>query len=127
MKKLPNFFIAASIVSSIFFSSLSVEAQEASNVTIAEKTLGDKTIKLIVFSRTSEIDAPPASNPAGEVQCNSNEVVTGGGFTLSEPSISDVVASNKVRNGWALSFVNFGDHATTGTVYAQCAHIEIAP
>jgi hypothetical protein len=65
--------------------------------------------------------------PAGDVQCQQDEVVTGGGFKLNDPIASTIIASNKVSNGWAVTFVNNGDRPTFATIFAQCAHIEINP
>jgi hypothetical protein len=104
-----------------------IEAQSGPNSTIEEEDTGDRDIKLVVSSRTKQLDAPAVSMPAGDVQCEKDEVVTGGGFKLNDPTASTIIASNKMSNGWAVSFVNNGDRSTFATIFAQCAHIEISP
>ena len=53
--------------------------------------------------------------------------MTGGGFKLNDPTFSTIISSNKVSNGWAVTFMNNGDRPTFATIFAQCAHIEISP
>jgi hypothetical protein len=132
-KKYNKFFITALVVGLVAFSSimrvplLVTDAQVGTNATLPTGALNGKAIKLVVISRTTELEAPASAMPSGEVQCHNDEVVTGGGFKLTEPSISTIVASNKVENGWAISFLNYGAHPTAAVIYAQCAHIEISP
>ena len=112
---------------STIFAPTLTEAQTGINATVTKEDLGDKTIKLVVSSRTKQLDAPPISMPAGDVQCQEGEVVTGGGFKLNDALFSTIISSNKVSNGWAVTFVNNGDRSTFATIFADCAHIEISP
>jgi hypothetical protein len=126
VERLNKFFITASLIAlAVLFSTLTIPPRVIDAQTNA--SLGDKAVKLIIFSRTKQLEAPAASMPAGDVQCLEGEVVTGGGFKLNDPAISTIVASNKVSNGWAVSFVNDGGYPTSATIFAQCAHIEISP
>ena len=133
MKKAKRYFSMALISAMVAFSSSTIfaptltEAQAGINATVTKEDLGDKEIKLVVFSRTKQLDAPPISMPAGDVQCQQGEVVTGGGFKLNDPTSSTIISSNKVSNGWAVTFVNNGDRPTFATIFAECAHIEISP
>lgn len=131
VQRLNKFFTTASlIVLAVLSSTLTIPPRvidAQTNASLTEEDLGDKAVKLIIFSRTKQLEAPAASMPAGDVQCLEGEVVTGGGFKLNDPAISTIVASNKVSNGWAVSFVNDGGYPTFATIFAQCAHIEISP
>jgi hypothetical protein len=127
-----KFIICGSLVLLLVFSLCLVSphaatAQNIGNATVAEKLLDGKTVKLVVFSRTERLEAPPVSMPAGDVQCHEDEIVTGGGFKLADHSHSTIVSSNKVANGWAISFVNDGDLPASATIFAQCAHMELSP
>jgi hypothetical protein len=115
------------LVFPLFVLTNTVIAQTGNNATVTEKLLGGKTIKLIVFSRTKQLDAEPVSNPAGDVQCHDDESVTGGGFKLANPLLSTIVSSNKMDNGWAVSFANAADKPASATIFAQCAHLELGP
>ena len=132
MEKTIKFFVTTLLAGLVAFCSsiivpLMTEAQAGTNATINKEDLADKAVKLVVSSRTKQLDAPPVSMPAGDVQCQQDEVVTGGGFKLDDPTASTIIASNKMSNGWAVSFVNNGDRPTFATIFAQCAHIEISP
>lgn len=132
MEKTNKFFVTTLLAGIVALCSsiivpLMTEAQAGTNATINKEDLADKAVKLVVSSRTKQLDAPPVSMPAGDVQCQIDEVVTGGGFKLNDPAASTIIASNKMSNGWAVSFVNNGDRPTFATIFAQCAHIEISP
>ena len=132
MQKREGFLIAlisglVAFSPSTIFAPTLTETQAGINATVTKEDLEDKTIKLVVSSRTKQLDALPISMPAGDVQCQEGEVVTGGGFKLNDNLSSTIISSNKVSNGWAVTFVNNGDRSTFATIFAECAHIEISP
>ena len=132
MEKTNKFFMTTLLAGLVAFCSsiivpLMTEAQAGTNATINKEGFADKDVKLVVSSRTKQLDAPPVSMPAGDVQCQQDEVVTGGGFKLNDPTFSTIISSNKVSNGWAVTFMNNGDRPAFATIFAQCAHIEISP
>jgi hypothetical protein len=105
-----------------------VKAPDIANGTVTKEKLSLDAVKIVVISRTKQLYAPAVSAPAGDVQCKSDEVVTGGGFKLTGPENSQtVIFSNKVSNGWAVSFVNNADRPTSAIMYVQCAHLELGP
>jgi hypothetical protein len=58
------------------------------------------------------------------VQCNSDEVVTGGGFDTGFNQQNNVVASKKQGNGWTItSFMTGFGGTITLTVYAECLKV----
>lgn len=85
--------------------SFSLEVTERSNsITDAEGNAGFRTVS---------------------VQCNSDEVVTGGGFDATPNLIvSDIKISKKQDNGWTITSLlrDFGGTVTL-TVYAECLKV----
>ena len=61
----------------------------------------------------------------GTVNCNSDEVVTGGGFEFNQFG-NTVSRDHKSGNGWKFQAFNSGD-AQQAFVYADCAHLELGP
>lgn len=64
----------------------------------------------------------PNSQTNNFVNCNPDEIVTGGGF---ENALVD--ASNKENNGWHIRVNNDRDASRQVRVTAECAHLELGP
>jgi hypothetical protein len=74
MQKREGFLIAlisglVAFSPSTIFAPTLTETQAGINATVTKEDLEDKTIKLVVSSRTKQLDALPISMPAGDVQC----------------------------------------------------------
>ena len=96
---------------------------------------GETSGKPVVTQRSAEVPANPLGTTSAEAQCNPEEVVTGGGFELSEqrrsgggggggtlPPVVFINTSFKEfaeNNAWHIEIVN---PSLTGTVrvYAEC-------
>jgi hypothetical protein len=55
-------------------------AQSGTNFYYKEEITSDRDVKLVVSSKTKQLDAPAPLTPSGDVQCQKDEVVTGGGI-----------------------------------------------
>lgn len=64
----------------------------------------------------------------GHIQCNKDEVVTGGGFATGGGMDVHPTISGKKANGWSAVLVNVGTYTLTNNkVLAECAHLELGP
>jgi hypothetical protein len=57
-----------------------------------------------------------------DAQCNSDEVVTGGGFSEDFAGDINIFKSKKQDNGWAITFRTLGDENRV-SVHAECLKI----
>ena len=54
------------------------------------------------------------------IACNSNEVVTGGGFTRSTNINANILSSHKSGNGWTVTATGVSNAANTFQAFAEC-------
>jgi hypothetical protein len=85
---------------------------------------GGSGFSLQVTERSSTTHFPEGlAHTSGSVQCNSDEVVTGGGYAIIEGYGTLPEVSKKQDNGWFVRFANGAPPEITLTVYAECLKI----
>lgn len=106
-----------------------VKTADLANGAVTKEKLNPNAVKLVVVEREAEFEIPGPGIGAGSVECNSNEVVTGGGVFINGGATAYPIASEKSNtNGWAAIGFNTADDTRTGNkVYAECAHLELGP
>jgi len=92
---------------------------------------GDKgdpgsAVKLVSISRTVEGEIPPNSFGVVTVDCEPNEVVTGGGFIVGIDD-NPVLDSTQFGNGWHYQEHNVRSVTSAPKVFATCTHLEPIP
>jgi hypothetical protein len=82
-------------------------------------------LSLQATERSKTVTAPESECCTRElvvsVQCNSDEVVTGGGYEIRHPTaLESPYVSKRQDNGWSIITPTFSSGPTTVTVYAEC-------
>lgn len=94
-----------------------------------QQQINDGIGTLSVNERSQTFECPPGSRCTYYVSCQSDEVLTGGGFQLlNDPVIGDIrlwqSAPDIGQNRWHVTFGNSPMSITTNiTVYAMCGKI----
>lgn len=71
--------------------------------------------------RTSTAASPPTSCcRTANVTCNSDEIVSGGGFSRADDPNVEVFYSRPSGNGWSVSMTNYGTAQRSIEVFAVC-------
>jgi hypothetical protein len=122
---LDKFFITTLVAGLVVFSSVLAISTQMAQAVISEK----KTVRLVVIQRMAELQVPGHTGEQATVNCNSDEVVTGGGFFIPGfvPITNGgvVTMSQKTSNGWVVQASNNGDDTLVGRAFAECAHLEL--
>ncbi len=84
-------------------------------------------MKLVTIQSEKDGTSPgQQSSAAFQADCNSDEVVTGGGYKPEPGQIIDSIRAN--GNGWRVEVENaLQDNPWSFTVFAECAHLEPVP
>jgi hypothetical protein len=106
-----------------------VKTADLANGAVTKEKLNPNAVKLVVVEREAEFEIPGHSVGGGSVECNSNEVVTGGGVFINGGATAYPIASSRGDdNGWtALGFNTADDTRVGNRVFAECAHLELGP
>jgi hypothetical protein len=107
-----------------------VKTQDLANGAVTKDKISPFALKLVTVESHAIFDVPAHSNAGTVVNCNKNEVVTGGGFIINEPDKPIVTWQSKAlisSNGWSVAGRNTDDasHSIIGSVV--CAHPELGP
>ena len=104
-----------------------VKTPDLATAAVTKEKLNPNAVKLVVIQRESDLIPIPASQGRElRVDCNSNEVATGGGFRSGEGV--NVFVNTGSGNGWAVVAFNpgeFGDQRISAVV--KCSHLELGP
>lgn len=76
---------------------------------------------LQVTERSNSIETTQLGIHPLAIQCNSDEVVTGGGFSIRD-NRADVIENKKQDNGWKVSFIHERGRVIL-TVHAECLKV----
>jgi hypothetical protein len=75
--------------------------------------------------RTSTTSSPATSCcRTATVSCNSDEIVSGGGFSRADDPSLEVFFSRPSANGWSVSMTNYGSAARSVEVFAVCLKLQ---
>jgi hypothetical protein len=116
MKKMNKFFITGLVVGLVAFSAaLAVPTQTA-----------DAATTLVKQIRQTNRDAPPHQISALQANCNSDEILTGGGGAITGSLSSDVkiVATRPFQNSWQVYAHNPSGQTSSLSAFAVCTHLE---
>ena len=87
--------------------------------------LNPNAVKLVINDRLAEQKLVLAHSTGGSTaECNSNEVVTGGGFVFFG---GRAIENVKTGNGWKVTVQNDDSDPQRLDVVAECAHLELGP
>src|SRR5437867_1910473 len=89
MKERDRFFITGLVAVLVTFSAvlaipqqitqaltgINQTASDIPNATVTKEKLNPNAVKIVVFSRTKQLDAAPDSVPAGDVQCKPPQMI----------------------------------------------------
>ena len=75
--------------------------------------------------RTSTTSSPATSCcRTATVSCNSDEIVSGGGFSRADDPSLEVFFSRPSANGWSVSMTNYGTATRSVEVFAVCLKLQ---
>ncbi|TLX82824.1 MAG: hypothetical protein E6L04_09525 [Thaumarchaeota archaeon] len=83
---------------------------DIANGAVIKEKLNPNAVKLVVLQREMLFALTPYSQPWGIIQCNADDVLTGGGFATGGGKDVHPTISAKNANGWAAALVNTGAH-----------------
>jgi len=77
--------------------------------------------ELVITERSADFTMPPKSLTPKSVNCEDDEVVTGGGYFVEDFPFLNVWRNQPATNGWSVAVSKFGDTEQGGSVHALCA------
>jgi hypothetical protein len=157
MKKLNKFFITALVAGLVAFSAVlvvptqlaqalvktnqiednaitspkikdgEVKTPDLATAAVTKEKLNPSAVKLIVTVALKDFSVPAHSSASGFAECNSGEIVTGGGFFLFDDTLIVTQNTPSGVGSWGVTAVNNGDNTELAKALAQCAHLELGP
>lgn len=104
----------------------SILSEDIKNGEVKTVDLASDAVTLVVTERISDVViVPPGEQAAAAVECNDDEVVTGGGFSLSIGSDTVPRSSAPFENGWEAQARNPSTATEDGNLVAvvECAKL----
>ena len=84
---------------------------------------GVSTLSTTIRTSTTSVPATSCCRTAA-VSCNSDEIVTGGGFSRADDPNLELFYSRPTANGWSASMSNYGGASRSIEVFAVCLKLQ---